>query len=201
MKIKIFTGPDNYDISSLYIKEDSEYIIGVDKGAIMLLEKGINIDMAIGDFDSINEKENSLLKETVKNIKKFSIDKDYTDTYLAVKEALKLNYDEIIIYGGIGQRVDHMLGNIALLKLGDITMLNNNTKMYILDPGEYEISGKYDYISFFAVEDVINLMLEGFKYTLKNYDLLIDDPLCISNKGNGQVSFEAGTLLVVEEKE
>lgn len=200
MIIKIFTGPNNYEISSLYIKDKGEYIIGVDSGAINLLENNINIDMAIGDFDSINQREKDLIKEKVINTIEYNEIKDYTDTYLAVKEAIKMNPTEIIIYGGIGKRVDHMLANISLLKLGNIVMQNNNTKMYVLDPGEYSMSGDYDYISFFAIEDIRNLNLKGFDYQLENYDLLLDDPLCISNKNNGELSFDTGTMLVVEEK-
>jgi thiamine pyrophosphokinase len=49
MIIKIFTGPNNYDISSLYNKEENEYIIGVDIGAYSLAKNDIKIDLSIGD--------------------------------------------------------------------------------------------------------------------------------------------------------
>ena len=46
MIIKIFTGPNNYDISSLYDKDKDEFIIGVDIGAYLLANNKINIDLS-----------------------------------------------------------------------------------------------------------------------------------------------------------
>ena len=54
MIIKIFTGPLNYDVKKLYQKDEFEYIIGVDQGCEMLLSNNIDIDFALGDFDSID---------------------------------------------------------------------------------------------------------------------------------------------------
>lgn len=201
MIIKIFTGPANYNIKKLYKQTDNEYIIGVDNGSIMLLNENIDMNMAIGDFDSITDSEKNRLKDNVSNIIEFKSEKDYTDTYLAVKEALKLNPDGIIIYGGLGKRIDHTYANIGLLKLGNITICNDTTSMYILDPGFYEIQNDYDYISFFAIEEVEGLNIKNFKYEMTDYLLEVDDPLCVSNSGSGSVSFKSGSLLVILEKE
>ena len=71
MIIKIFTGPNNYDISSLYNKEENEFIVGVDIGAYLLSKNKINMDLALGDFDSVNEKEYATIKEYSNEIKIF----------------------------------------------------------------------------------------------------------------------------------
>ena len=201
MIIKIFTGPNNYDLSSLYNKEDNEFIIGVDIGAYLLASKDIRIDLSIGDFDSVNELQYQLIQKHSKDIKKYDEKKDYTDTYLAVQTALSMEYDEIVIYGGTGGRFDHEFANMNLLKLGKISIVSNDILMYMLDPGIYEIENKFKYISFFAIEDVKELTLKGFKYELSNIDLNTEDPLCISNELEGTVSFNEGLLLVVHQSE
>lgn len=201
MVVKIFTGPFNYDIEVLYTKEDNEYLIGVDRGAIIALEARIDIDLAIGDFDSVTAKQLQLLEKQTKKVEKFESEKDYTDTFLALKKAFELNPDEIVIYGGLGGRIDHSIANMNLLKLGRISLVDENTKMYMIDPGTYEIENEYKYISFFAIEDVFNLTLTGFKYEIDNTFLDVDNPLCISNEGSGRVLFKEGLILVIHQNE
>ena len=201
MIIKIFTGPLNYNIKNLYKEESAEFIIGVDQGCQLLLEAGIDIDLAIGDFDSVSKNIfDKIVEQSKKTIVLNSV-KDYTDTFLAVKEALKIEHTEIQIYGGIGKRFDHTFANVNLLKLGNIKIINNDSIMYMLDPGTYEIMNKHKYISFFSIEDVVGLTLEGFKYPLKEVYLDTDNPLCISNEGEGNLSFTDGLLLVILQNE
>ncbi len=201
MIIKIFTGPLNYNIEDLYNKDEKEYIIGVDQGAILLAEQGISIDLAVGDFDSVTSDEYEMIVSKSKEVHKYEAKKDYTDTYLAVIEALEIEHEEIIIYGGIGRRFDHSYANLNLLRLGNITMVNSDSIMYMLDPDEYNIKNNYKYISFFAIEDVKQLTLKGFTYELEKTDLDIFDPLCISNSGEGDLSFSEGLLLVIHQNE
>lgn len=201
MIIKIFTGPLNYDINTIYNEDCGEFIIGVDMACSLLMENKIPIDLAIGDFDSLKEGSMKEVIEYADKIIVYPSEKDYTDTYLAVKEALKMDHKEILIYGGVGDRFDHSLANLALLKLGTIAICNDKETMYMLHPGSYEIESKKDYISFFAMEDVKQLDLLGFKYQQRKYDLDVDDPLCVSNQGSGTVTFEDGVLLVIEQNE
>lgn len=198
MIINIFTGPLNYDIDMLYKETKEEVNICVDQGCKIALASKIRIHKAIGDFDSLDIDIYEELKREVNDIIELNSIKDYTDTYTAVKEALKLNPDQIVIYGALGNRIDHSIANIMLLKLGNITILNNTTRMKMLNPGKYEINNEYQYISFFAEEDVFNLNLKGFKYELNNITLTEENPLCISNEGSGTISFDEGVLLVIQ---
>lgn len=201
MIVKIVTGPLNYNINELLNKSEDDFIIGVDQGCKLLIDNNIEIDLALGDFDSISSTDLDTIKNSVNKLLTFEKKKDYTDTFLAVKEALLLEPDEIIIYGGLGMRLDHTYANMQLLKLGNIKIINNDTMVYMLDPGEYKIDHKYKYTSFFSIEDVSNLSVRGFKYELENIFLDIDNPLCISNEGEGIVSFTEGLLLVIHQNE
>ena len=78
MIIKIFTGPNNYDISSLYNKDEEEYIIGVDIGAYLLAKNNMRIDLSIGDFDSVSTTELSLIEKFSNEVQKFDEKKEYT---------------------------------------------------------------------------------------------------------------------------
>lgn len=200
MIAKIFTGPAYYSLD-IYIKDEDEFIIGADQGAYLLAKNGISFDLAVGDFDSVSPEELICIRKYAKEVQSHSKTKDYTDTYLAVLEALKHHPSEIVIYGGIGGRFDHSFANLNLLKFGNITIITEDLRMYLRKPGTYQVNNNKKYISFFALEPVLNLSLKGFKFELNNIELKVYNPLCISNEGSGELSFTDGLLLVMHQDE
>ena len=62
-KIKIFCGPNNYDFDHFYFEESNEFIVGVDSGLEYLSKLNKQIDLAVGDFDSIDKKKYEMIKE------------------------------------------------------------------------------------------------------------------------------------------
>ena len=70
-----------------------------------------NILAVVGDFDS--------LKAIPKNEKIISlqVEKDFTDGERAVRYAKEVGATEIVIYGAFGGKMEHVLGNLALLKI------------------------------------------------------------------------------------
>lgn len=201
MIVKCFTSPLDIETVSLYKKDDSEVTICADRACLICANNNIEIEYAIGDFDSVSERELETIKKAAKNIESFSAVKDYTDTYLVIKKALSLDFDDIVLYGGLGNRIDHTLANLDLLMLGPIKLVTKDTLVYALDPGLYEIENPYDYISIYPIESVEGLTLEGFNYSLKDYKLDRFDPLCISNQGEGTISFDKGCILVIHSSE
>lgn len=198
MIVKIFVSPSTQEVIDLYQKDTNEVIIAVEKGAYMLAKNKMRMDQAIGDFDSVTEEEQTLIKDYADEVHVHPVEKDKTDTELALDVALAYNPESIIIYGGIGTRFDHSYANMLLLTKANITHISDLHKMYVLHPGKHQIENGYEYISFFALEDVHDLVLKEFYYPLKTNLLSRYDPLCISNQGSGIVSFNKGLLLVVE---
>jgi thiamine pyrophosphokinase len=198
MIVKIFISPSSQYLIDLYQAETNEVIIGVEKGAYMLAKNRIAMDRAVGDFDSVTTEEKELIAKYTEAVALYPEEKDKTDTELAVDMALSYNPEKIVIYGGIGSRVDHTYANMLLLKKGNITQIDESHKIYVLQPGKHSIENDFQYISFFALEDVKDLVLTDFYYPLKKEVLNKFDPLCISNQGSGTVSFNEGLLLVIE---
>lgn len=186
MKIGIFL-EDYNDLSY-------DLIIGVEKGALEI-SKRRELDIAIGDFDSIDK---SLIR--AKKIIEFSPIKDYTDTYLAVKEALKYSNDITIIGGIKGDRIEHFLANLNILyEFPFIKMIDSNSIIFVAnDKIEFEYDNSY--YSFFALEESI-ITLKGFKYPLDNYKFKLYDSLLISNElvSNGKVEVK-GKVIVIKSK-
>ncbi len=93
------------------IDYDNAFIVCAD-GAYDYLKKYARPDVLLGDFDSISSMPQG------KKVKRFPVDKDYTDGHLAVLEMVG-NADELKIYGAGGGRPDHEYANYALLALAD----------------------------------------------------------------------------------
>ncbi len=177
--------------------------VGIDRGALIAINKGIKLDYAIGDFDSITPIELKKITEICPNIIKLNRIKDDTDTEYAInyfKDAT-----EFIIHGGIqGKRIEHLISNINLiLKYANIKVIkDNNTKIYRLQSGCYD-KNEYKYISFFAKSGSI-INLKGFKYNLDNYVFNEFDNLCISNEIEnkyGEVTFEGIGVVIMSKRD
>lgn len=197
-KIKVFTGPNNYDFDKMYFEEAEQFIVGVDSGLQYLLDNKITIDLAVGDFDSLQQKFIDDVKKISKQVIQLEKSKTMTDLAYAIDYLYNnMDYEIIEIYGGIGGRIDHLLANLNLLKRFDLTFKDNQHYIYTLRKGKHHIENYHRFISFFALEDVYNLSLKGFRYELNNYYLSTSDSLCVSNEGSGELEFSKGKLLVI----
>ena len=176
-------------------------IIGVDRGAYIASTMNIKMDIAIGDFDSVNSFELELIKKSTKSLIKLNPIKDLTDT----KEAIKLcdGYSEIIILGGIkGNRIEHFYANLLLIENDPRIKLIDENSLIEVRNKSFIPNDNYKYISFFSIADEAILTLEGFKYNLNSYLLKENDSLCISNEieNNPYVKIEKGRILVIYSK-
>ena len=77
MIIKIVCAGQN-DFSSLYKKDDNEFIIAVDGGIKAVKEKKLIADLLIGDFDSCSLSEEEYRNNYLKKMT-FNARKDYSD--------------------------------------------------------------------------------------------------------------------------
>lgn len=179
--------------------DDFDFLIGVDRGAYNAYKQQVYVDIAIGDFDSINEEELKLIKEKSKILKLNPV-KDLTDTAEALKYAYSLSSDVTMLGGIEGKRIEHFLANICLFKqYPSLKMENENSLIFCINKA-INLPRKYKFISFFALDNVKDLCLKGFKYELENYDLVLYDPLCVSNEiiaDDNLVSFKTGLLLII----
>ncbi len=190
-----------------------ENIIAVDNGLKILNEINIKPNHIVGDFDTVKSEILDLYKEdTSIKIHKFNPIKDNTDTDIAIRLAVEFKSDEIIILGAIGTRVDHLLGNIHVLKYA----LDSNIKCKIIDENneiqlidKTTIIKKKDitkkYISLIPLtEKVEHINLKGFKYELKNGTLAMGSSLGISNeisKEEAIIEFDNGILIMINSKD
>lgn len=89
-------------------------VIAADSGLDHAADLGLSPTRVVGDMDSVSDDRLSGLADDV-TVEVHPVDKDASDLELAVRAALDLDPDEIVVVGGHGGRLDHLLANVALL--------------------------------------------------------------------------------------
>lgn len=215
MKTVIISGGSlNHEFATAFLKKEKpDYLLIADRGMQFCYEQGITPDYVMGDFDSSDAKIVSYYRncEGVQIIE-FQPEKDDTDMEIAIKKAIELGSDKILILGAFGGRMDHCLANIHLLKMtldaGVETHLVDEQNDICLITGKCELEkesqyGKY--VSFLPFTDrVTGITLQGFKYPLEDYTMDKGTSLGVSNEIQEdicRISFENGIMIMIQSRD
>ena len=193
--------------------EETEFIIGVDKGLEFLYEHDIKPDYIVGDFDSVSRELVDYYREELNvPIREFNPVKDASDTEIALRLCLGLNRKSILILGGTGNRIDHLWANVQCLQIAlqagvDARIVDSHNQIRLLDSDitlkKSEAFGPY--FSLFPLEmPVDELSIRGAKYPLQNHFLKPSDSLCVSNEfaeDEVTISFVYGKVILMETRD
>lgn len=185
-------------------------IISVDGGARHLRNFEVIPDMLIGDFDSISDEDYNMFVDKDVEIIGFPIEKDMTDSELAIELAVKKGCKDITLLGATGTRLDHTLANVFLLK----KMLDKGVGGKLVDEyNEIELIDKYIplekaegiKVSLLPVfGKVTGVTTEGLYYPLSNATLEPGTTWGISNEfleEKASVKIKEGLLLIIKSKD
>ncbi len=170
-----------YDRIRVYLRKDDFYIC-CDSGLKHRERLGIVPDLIVGDFDS---HENPHLDiETII----LPCEKDDTDTVFAVKEALFRGFQDFLLVGVIGGRLDHTLGNVSLLLMLDaqgktVTALDDFSEMEIVSDRPAQIEDRYPYFSILNISGTAQgITIKNAKYPLSEAEISCEYQYGISNE-------------------
>ncbi|MEG0873885.1 MAG: thiamine diphosphokinase [Clostridiales bacterium] len=178
---------NNKDFHIALLKKD-DFIIAVDGGGNHCQNLGIKPNLALGDFDSLALNTLNFYRENQVETLTYPCDKDYIDLALGIEEAIKRNYEEIIILGALGgKRRDMELGNILLLSKyeKDITIINENTSIKMMYPQKKLVinNEKNKYFSLIPLsKKVVTGESHGLKYQLLDLEFTFGETRSISNE-------------------
>ncbi|MDM8211771.1 thiamine diphosphokinase [Mediterraneibacter glycyrrhizinilyticus] len=193
--------------------EETEFVIGVDKGLEFLYKHEIKPDYIVGDFDSVSRELVDYYREELNvPIREFNPVKDASDTEIALRLCLGLNRKSILILGGTGNRIDHLWANVQCLQIAlqagaDARIVDSHNQIRLLDSDitlkKSEAFGPY--FSLFPLEmPVDELSIRGAKYPLQNHFLKPSDSLCVSNEfaeDEVTISFVYGKVILMETRD
>ena len=213
-------GSGTYELLKHFIDSSKNdlILIAADRGLSYLTDMSIVPDHIVGDFDSAGE---DLLKYAMKlesdgvaKLTKLNPVKDDTDTESALNIAFQNSDGDIYIFFGTGNRLDHVLSNIQILKQvlihdRNVYLIDSNNRVRIIDsrhPVTIERSSQYgDFVSVFPLSGkVTGLTMDGFYYPLHDAVLESGTSLGQSNEisdKQGSISVSSGELIVVEAKD
>lgn len=191
-------------------KRKWDFIISADSGMEFCRDAGIMPDMLLGDFDSAKPETLAYFRaQCPERIRTFPSQKDETDTELAIKKAIEAGAGEITVLGGTGSRLDHVLGNIQLLKIAldagvDCLIVDAHNRLRMIDKGlELKKSEQFGhYVSLIPfTPQVTGVTLTGFFYPLNDFTLTTGKALGVSNEITEEkavIDLKDGILLVIE---
>lgn len=202
------------DVISFSILKDQlkvdDYVIAVDRGIDYVCDNGIRADVVLGDFDSVSDYErvNELEKKGAFKLA-YPEDKDYSDTELALSFAKEKGFNNVLLLGATGTRLDHTLTNIFLLvpyALADmqIDILMDNGVGYVREASTVPIELREEYGRIFSVlpltSVVEGLNITGARYPLSEHRLVQGSTLTVSNEvlDVARISFNKGVAMVVQ---
>ena len=179
-----------------------DYVIFCDSGLKHLENLQVQPSLIVGDFDS---HENPHLDvETIV----LPCEKDDTDTVYAVKEALKRGYDNFLLIGVVGARLDHTLGNVSILLYLDSLgkkgcIIDDYSEMEIVSNEPVSVCDDYSFFSLLNISGCAKgITITGAKYPLVDGEISCEYQYGVSNEVlPGQVavvSVKEGKLLLIK---
>ena len=181
---------------------ENDYIIAADGGYAHCMQVGVKPHLVVADFDSF--------KGSVEGVSVLRSvpEKDDTDLMLSIQEGLKLGYKEFVIYGALGGRLEHSLGNIGCLHYlnkhdAHGMLISKDCKVEVLSKGIYTYEDE-GYISIFSMSEKTIVSLRNLKYELDYYELNNYTTLGVDNEFINEIAtieIYEGNLIVVRNKE
>ena len=194
-------GIGRYNRIRTYLRED-DFFICCDSG--LKHQKGLRItpNLIVGDFDSYENPHLDI--ETIV----LPCEKDDTDTAFAVKEALKRGFQDFLLVGMIGGRLDHTLGNVSLMLMLDtqgknVRVLDDCSEMEIVSDKPVHIEDRYPYFSLLNISGLAQgITIRNAKFPLTDAEITSEYQYGISNEVlpgmTAEVSVKNGRLLLLK---
>lgn len=182
-------------------------IIAADKGAATALSYHSIPSIIVGDFDSLPAPVLQQVRQQQSQVIQAPVEKDETDTELALQTAIQQGATRITLLGALGgSRLDHTFANILLLagfETIPIRIVDGPSTCWLLrGPGHSTIQGQVnDLLSLFPLTaDAYGVTTSGLYYPLHTETLSFGKPRGVSNflvQEQAEVSLELGLLLLI----
>ncbi|GAB4265330.1 MAG: thiamine diphosphokinase [Candidatus Promineifilaceae bacterium] len=207
MAVLIFANGEESDVEWIrpYLGQASA-VIAADGGTRYLYRLGHIPDVVIGDMDSLSLEQSRWLANGRTNMVHYPAEKDETDLELALQYATRHFDEEILVFAGLGGRIDQTLANIWLLAHPDwhgrtVKLVTKGQHLWLVTDKTAIHGQAGDTVSLLPLDgDVYITQATGLKWPLHNEMLLFGLSRGISNvmtAPQAEIVVGNGRLLVV----
>ena len=196
----VLTGGDPVPASLRHQLPRADLVIAADSGYHLAPVLGIDVDLVIGDFDSIDPGADLSRSEIVRH----PADKDHSDLELAFAAAAGRQATDVIVVGGGGGRLDHLLANAGVIASHDrarVTWLTGREIIHVVTASRTVTGSAGDIVTLLALGgDAGGVSTRGLRYPLERETLPFGSARGLSNvmlSTEATVSVDSGVLIAV----
>lgn len=196
--------PPRKSVITFFQKNGFDTIICADGGADSALRLDLTPDFIIGDLDSISKEAFKKFKNTSK-IFQYKRQND-TDVEKCLKFAIKNKFDEALLIGVTGNRLDHTICNLGIvLKFFSKIKLSLMAENSYLKPytGDDRLkTQKGEIISLYGFDKKTKITSKGLKYPLNNISLPFGEKESTSNVSTSnsiQLKIRNGIIFIIRD--
>jgi len=181
-------------------------VIAADRGLDYALALGLDVTVAVGDFDSVSAEALAAAEGAGVRIERHPAEKDATDLELALDTAIGMAPERILVLAGTGGRLDHELSALLLLAsdryaAAHVDALVGAARIHVIR-GERELGGQRgELCTLLAVNGpAVGVTTDGLEYPLRGETLEPGSSRGVSNVFEGEaarVEVEQGVLLAI----
>ena len=180
-------------------------VVAADSGVARARSLGWSVDVAVGDFDSLDPADVARLDELSGDVRRFPTDKDATDLELALEVAAESAPARVLVAGIEGGRPDHALANLLVASADrftpiDIELSLEGGRAWVVRD---QLEGRLpigQVVSLVAVHGAATVSVTGVRWPLDHDVLDAGSTRGISNRATGEpfgLTVHDGTVLCI----
>jgi thiamine pyrophosphokinase len=202
--VVVLAGGDPVDPAIADDLPSPAFVVAADSGLHQADRLGLEVDLIVGDLDSVSAA--ALARVEGIPIEQHPIDKSHTDLELALDAARRLDVGRLVVVGGDGGRLDHLLVNAAVLRNPRLAHMRiewfaGQAHTYVVRSEQTLHGAPGDLVSLLAVDGpATGVRTLGLRWELTGATLEPTSGQGLSNvfeKPVARVSVELGVLLVI----
>lgn len=193
--------PPSYEVTGRL--PEGAFVIAADSGFDHATRLGMKVDLLVGDLDSVSPEG---LDAAGQKVERHPADKDASDLTLALRAAARRGAQRVVVVGGNGGRIDHLLTNSAVLTSDEFAsqriewLVGAATAVVVRS--EVEIKGRPgDLVTLLPQGgDAVGVTTEGLRWPLLDQTIKYGSSRGLSNQLTSdlaRVTVNTGVLLVI----
>ena len=181
------------------------FVVAADSGVALARTLGLDVDVAVGDFDSLAPDLVARLDDLASTVHRHPTDKAATDLELALAVAADRAPARVLVVGLEGGRPDHALANLLVAAAADFASLDVEL---VLDHGHAwvvrdRLTGRWPHrtvISLLPVHGAATVSIDGVRWPLDHSSLTPGTTRGVSNStvaDPSTVTVHAGVVICI----